>query len=307
MSTPTYQLPARSYGSRYEETKDLTNKQIAARMRRDIRAAVKAGTIPNEKYSVRMDGRSIDIRINSWTAPVWDDTDDWEPDSFLRRKHAPKLARTLAWLDDLHRSYNYDGSDIMVDYFDVRFYGTAQLAWGIEEGKVTEVPTNANKGPAASAADAARAELATRWPAVSFKVRGIPRRGYNSAQVVTEWTDGPTEDAVRSALEALPAVASVAWVGCTRYMSDPVAAAYTLSSWLESSEWFVGMDYNADSLGPWLDCGAVVAGITDGGSYRATIEATGVDALASLSGTTAGDLLAWTLRDAFSLADFPAA
>lgn len=36
--------------------------------------------------------------------------------------------RVLAVLEAIHADYNHDGSDTMTDYFDVRYYGTAQVA-----------------------------------------------------------------------------------------------------------------------------------------------------------------------------------
>lgn len=36
--------------------------------------------------------------------------------------------RVLVLLEGMHAAYNHDGSDIQTDYFDVRYYGTADIA-----------------------------------------------------------------------------------------------------------------------------------------------------------------------------------
>jgi ElaB/YqjD/DUF883 family membrane-anchored ribosome-binding protein len=50
-------LRRRQEGARYRETKEETTPQIAARIRSDIKAAVKAGTLPGATYSGRTRAR----------------------------------------------------------------------------------------------------------------------------------------------------------------------------------------------------------------------------------------------------------
>ena len=56
------------------------------------------------------------------------------PESHCPR-YTPEVVDALAKLNAIHASYNYDNSDIMTDYFNVRFYGNAVIDWKIEDGE----------------------------------------------------------------------------------------------------------------------------------------------------------------------------
>lgn len=154
-----------SYGSRYDSK--LTVKEIAARVRSEIKALVKSGALPADwKYSVRMatfaGGQSIDIRATSpvsiylcqpnyyragavdreielpikgaWRSCIIRAHDQW----FVSRDDAevPGVGYVRLLLDHLLRSYNYDGSEVQVDYFNVNFYGHVTIetagGWSIQ-------------------------------------------------------------------------------------------------------------------------------------------------------------------------------
>lgn len=136
MRTSPYE---RSYGSLYEQTKDLRPVQVAAHMRKIVRQCAKDGLLPSDwTYSVRYrsyaGGCSIDI-----TVAVPDELlalrDRYEaehhhryttfPVEMLIGEYAPLAGLMTAeqTLHQIHSGYNYDGSDHMTDYFDVRYYG----------------------------------------------------------------------------------------------------------------------------------------------------------------------------------------
>lgn len=87
----------------YEILRLHDTKEIAARVRAELRKR-----FPMFKWSVRSDRNSIDISIKQ---------SPWSKDEDIFRAVAHFAASLL-------KSYNYDNSDIMTDYFDVNFYGT---------------------------------------------------------------------------------------------------------------------------------------------------------------------------------------
>lgn len=135
-------MTTRTYGIHYEATKNLTSKEIAAHMRRVVRQAAKDGLLPAEyAYSVKLSRSSMSTAINiyvivpdaveelrrEWcdgTRPNYTHADaGWF--NMAGEKFTPlqTLAATERALHEIHNAYNYDGSDSMTDYFDVRFYG----------------------------------------------------------------------------------------------------------------------------------------------------------------------------------------
>jgi hypothetical protein len=130
-----------SYGTKYEATKDLNRTAIAKLVREDIKAAVKAGTLPRAKYSVRKrdyaGGGSIDISFshvegdfvlfNEERVRFDIATKDRE---FTYMPIYSEQAKALTdALDAILNAYNFDGSESQVDYFHVRFYGHAKVEW----------------------------------------------------------------------------------------------------------------------------------------------------------------------------------
>ena len=112
----------------------LDTAQIAARIREEIKEAVKAGTLPKAKYSVRTDrysmGSSISVDATGLPFPVLN------PDAFIVRPgetwlsfnsdrfrtrltpEAQKVERTLNAIVD---AYHWDKSDSSTDYYNERF------------------------------------------------------------------------------------------------------------------------------------------------------------------------------------------
>lgn len=123
-------------GNRYEETKTMDIRDIAKLIRADIKAAIKAGTVPAEyKYSVRIrrfaGGSAIDVSIDGapdMRAEYYTGYDEWfdkHPGTEWRERPAAKLVETI---ESIVRAYNRQDIDTMTDYFDVRFY--AHVSYG---------------------------------------------------------------------------------------------------------------------------------------------------------------------------------
>jgi hypothetical protein len=95
-------------GNKYEETKNLTTTQIAALVRRELRAAQKTRGF---RCSVKTDhfsgGSAIRVRLD-----------------FPEDADRVNAATTIQWAREILDQYNRQDVDLLTDYFDVRFYGT---------------------------------------------------------------------------------------------------------------------------------------------------------------------------------------
>lgn len=133
----------RVYGAKWEQAKNLRLTDIAKLIREDIKVARKIskqaaepgaiavidalGTMPTQiKMSVTTEyysgGGSIDITVKNIP-------EDWgfvEEERYGRPCVVPSPAfqAVLAELRVIHAAYNYDGSDILTDYFDQRYLGS---------------------------------------------------------------------------------------------------------------------------------------------------------------------------------------
>lgn len=145
----------RSYGYRYDEPdKYARNPEIAKRIRADIKQAVTEGLLPAHwTYSVRSDSLAIDLDVrdcpDAWqpcdgtvpgtrrTYPDGSSTATGCPDVWCAARNDPAYAHAAKphdvlteearvakmTLERIHGAYNHDGSEVMTDYFDVRYYG----------------------------------------------------------------------------------------------------------------------------------------------------------------------------------------
>lgn len=139
----------RIYGPKYHATKDLTKVQVAALIRADIKAAVAARELPPLVYSVKTHlysgGGSIDVRVRGFEAPRKGPRFPVVAPAFARGETdgrsgtdyrlTPEARLILEKLKAMMDAYNYDGSDIQTDYFDVRFYGDASFDWREEQAQ----------------------------------------------------------------------------------------------------------------------------------------------------------------------------
>lgn len=137
-------MSERTIGAFYEQTRHLSPKEIAARIRADIRQATKTGSIPTDwKYSVRLDrfagGCAIDVTIIVPESIIdlrrdfpgvcehpkyWDElVGKWEP---LRR-----LVETQEIIEQIHESYNFYESYFPADGCASRYFGRVSTTWEV--------------------------------------------------------------------------------------------------------------------------------------------------------------------------------
>ena len=131
------------YGTKYAVTQGLCRTEIAKLVRADIKAAVASGEIPRGKYSVRTSnysgGGSIDVRISHLEGVtvtnkyrvVWDlenpHAGHFNCPEESRWLYSEEAREVLEKVDAILQAYNFDGSDLMTDYFNVRYYGHAEF------------------------------------------------------------------------------------------------------------------------------------------------------------------------------------
>lgn len=148
-----------NYGNKYEATKSLSKTEIAKCIRADIREAIRDEKLPEGmKVSVRTKffsgGSSIDIRVTALpVAFPLVEVDDRDGSKYGAWKHgygytdeAKALRRALKAISD---AYNYDGSEIMVDYFHVRFYGDVDISHDLWEAACLKLEASAEPAVAA--------------------------------------------------------------------------------------------------------------------------------------------------------------
>jgi hypothetical protein len=122
------------YGSAYD--RDMTVKQCAAEIRKALRrlSRSKHSPLSGAEVSVRYrsfsGGSAIDVRLGL-PYPVRVDDEQTEMVNRSEGKRWPWLtdqARAALQIgEDLHNAYNFDGSNSMVDYFHVKYYGSADV------------------------------------------------------------------------------------------------------------------------------------------------------------------------------------
>lgn len=138
----------RSYGYKYDEAGKgwASAADIAKLMRADIKQAVSEGLLPaHATYSVRSEsfsgGQAVDIEVLGWPE-AWKDCDRipcrnvWckhggeyrdNPSASVHQILTDEAEAAEMTLKRIHGAYNHDGSEIQVDYFDVRYYGQVRF------------------------------------------------------------------------------------------------------------------------------------------------------------------------------------
>jgi hypothetical protein len=153
-----YQIPERWYGRNYIDDYRVSTVDIAALIRAEVKVRRNLGKktagmaedraslalkdaiadAPAQiKISIRSEyfsgGSSINITIKNVPA-AW----GWVLDPFYNPMdcyhnykwiESDALKELKAALRDIQQSYNHDGSDSMMDYYDVRFYGHVEVDW----------------------------------------------------------------------------------------------------------------------------------------------------------------------------------
>lgn len=107
-------------GCKYWETRNLDIKEIAKLVRADIKDRTNSGSLPDQKYSVKIEryrgGQSINISTEKGNFKSKVDPD--------RRFDPAQIRLELQYILD---QYNYDGSHGMYDWLDNRFFSDVRL------------------------------------------------------------------------------------------------------------------------------------------------------------------------------------
>jgi hypothetical protein len=130
----------RVYGDKYDKVRNLSVVEIAKFMREDIKLAMKVakattepGTVATfDAFAAIPDGVKITVRTRHYTSidivvrnipEAWGWTEEETPWGHKRAAATPALKALGEALKTIHHAYNYDGSDVSTDYFDVNYYG----------------------------------------------------------------------------------------------------------------------------------------------------------------------------------------
>jgi len=126
----------KSYGGKYDADLDIV--EIAKRVKSEIREASKNGDLPEMKVSVTTDrysgGQSLSVRIKTlpegfevcnpeYVEKMVENPHGYDPVP----RYSEKMRDVISKVEGIVGAYNYDGSDSMIDYFDVNFYTHVNL------------------------------------------------------------------------------------------------------------------------------------------------------------------------------------
>lgn len=163
-----------TYGTKYAATKDLTRVEVAKLIRAEIKAAVKDGSLPKATYSVTCErfsgGGAIRIEVSNVSGIRVHNVERLlfehdQPHAYCRMdRYSAEMTTAIAALEAILVSYNYDGSDIQSDYFNVRFYSSVRITCR-DAVKAMELE---------SAIDARAARETPKRPALTL-VRSVPK------------------------------------------------------------------------------------------------------------------------------------
>lgn len=146
----------KTYGSKYERTKNLSLKEIAALVRAEIKEAVQKADLPKGKYSVRKEGHnSIRVELkpdgNVFTPGYLRDSNYTSgPREVVNgevvspSRYLPHVDAAVKKIEAMLWAYNYDGSDIQSDYFNVRFYRSVNVAASYQEARAALLAADAD-------------------------------------------------------------------------------------------------------------------------------------------------------------------
>lgn len=123
-------MEAKFVGAKYDP--QLSTKEIAARVRAEIKAEVAAGRLPAVKYGVRChNGREIEIEIGAlpfdpiepfYAACLVAEVNVYRLPVGCRTQWTPEATAVHEAVEALLKAYAFDDSDIMTDYWNVNFY-----------------------------------------------------------------------------------------------------------------------------------------------------------------------------------------
>lgn len=119
---------AHTVGSNYK--RGLANREIAATVKREL-----TRRFPRCRWSATSAGYNS-VNVYLLAAPYYnaqgaESRREWAEQS-------PELAAVMSYARALLESYNYDDGDSMTDYYDVNFYGTAEIAYRYQQTPQTD-------------------------------------------------------------------------------------------------------------------------------------------------------------------------
>ncbi len=144
-------MTERHYGEKYEQFHRGPDGQrvyrkaseYSAQIRKDIKDAVKAGTLPKANYRVTCKnfsgGCSVDVEVQDLPGAWVERYSETAAPTFGFVREGQKVlsveaSRVRSEVSKIHGAYNYDGSDAMTDYYDVNYYGIVEIEseWSAE-------------------------------------------------------------------------------------------------------------------------------------------------------------------------------
>ncbi len=123
-------------GAKFEDGRDV--KETAKLVRQDLKAAVKAGELPDTKYRVFIDrysmGCSLDVHVGPVPFPIHEVSFVMsDPHQFFEGERWTARARLVFQrVEKMVRAYKRDDSDSMTDYYSVNFSDHVAWAHGVE-------------------------------------------------------------------------------------------------------------------------------------------------------------------------------
>jgi len=184
-------MTATVYGSKYDSSLDIA--VIAKLVRADIKAAIKAGELPaGIKVGVTISrfagGRSLDAKIKAMPGHVLNPARvKWEADNphaypgGAPSRHSAAAKGAVEKIKAIVDAYNYDGSDLMTDYFHVNFYGGVEVDWEFEAADKAAIIVEGSFDDLSVEADAEPADRLIVGP-------GRPGMSFEHGDVVIETT-----------------------------------------------------------------------------------------------------------------------
>jgi hypothetical protein len=143
---PNYEI---AYGSKYN--KDLHTKDIAKLLKKEIAAEQKAGRLPSFKVSIRTDYNHISIGVKGLRFLVLNPAHLLPSAAYNEPTYTPRALAVMEALQKMLAAYNYDGSDIQSDYFNVNFYTYVSIDSGDEYAMIKEYQSAMKAAAAAPA------------------------------------------------------------------------------------------------------------------------------------------------------------
>jgi hypothetical protein len=156
-------------GTKYQETKQLPTKTVAAMLRKELKATFPEVTFTVRSGSTGMHG-TLDVRVVAVPFPVLANT---APSVFpWYSRHTAEAQALLKRVEEMANAYNFDNSRTEEDYFHVRFYLSVEISRELEQAEREEATAQASLAPLAPLvellpvpAPAPEVEAQVRWMA----------------------------------------------------------------------------------------------------------------------------------------------